>query len=62
LAAHHELVVDRLESVERGEIKRLMISLPPRHGKSFLALQIFPAWYLGRHPDREIISATYGQG
>src|ERR1700693_2339585 len=61
LAAHHKLIVDRLEAVERGETKRLMIFLPPRHGKSWLASQIFPAWYLGRHPDREIISATYGQ-
>ena len=46
VAAHHELIVERLEAVERGEIKRLMISLPPRHGKSLLASQIFPAWYL----------------
>jgi predicted phage terminase large subunit-like protein len=61
LAAHHQLIVERLEAVERGEIRRLMISLPPRHGKSLLASQIFPAWYLGRHPDREIIIATYGQ-
>src|SRR6267154_6026708 len=38
-----------------------MISMPPRHGKSLLASQIFPAWYLGRHPDRQIVSATYGQ-
>ena len=53
--------MDKLEGVERGEIKRLMISLPPRHGKSLLASQIFPSWYLGRHPDREIIIATYGQ-
>jgi hypothetical protein len=61
LAAHHQLIVDRLEGVERGEIARLMISLPPRHGKSLLASQIFPGWYLGRHPDREVITATYGQ-
>jgi predicted phage terminase large subunit-like protein len=61
LAAYHQLIVGRLENVERGEITRLMISLPPRHGKSLLASQIFPGWYLGRHPDREIISATYGQ-
>jgi len=61
VAAHHKLIVERLEGVERGEIKRLMIFLPPRHGKSLLASQIFPAWYLGRHPDPEIISATYGQ-
>ena len=61
LAAHHRLIVDRLEAVERGDIRRLMIFLPPRHGKSLIGSQIFPAWYLGRHPDRQVISATYGQ-
>jgi hypothetical protein len=61
LAAHHRVVVDKLEAVERGEIRRLMIFMPPRHGKSLLATQMFPAWYLGRHPDRFVISASYGQ-
>jgi len=61
LAAHHRIIVEKLEAVERGEISRLTISMPPRHGKSTLASQIFPAWYLGRHPDRSIITATYGQ-
>jgi predicted phage terminase large subunit-like protein len=61
LAAHHRIVVEKLEAVERGEIRRLMIFLPPRHGKSLLATQMFPAWYLGRHPDRFVISASYGQ-
>jgi predicted phage terminase large subunit-like protein len=61
LAAHHNLIVDRLEAVERGDILRSMISMPPRHGKSLPASQIFPAWFLGRHPDRSIITACYGQ-
>jgi predicted phage terminase large subunit-like protein len=61
LAAHHRLMVDKLEAVERGEIRRLMMFLPPRHGKSLLGTQIFPAWFLGRHPDRSIITASYGQ-
>lgn len=61
LARHHGLIVDRLEAVERGEIPRLMIFMPPRHGKSLLGSQIFPAWFLGRHPDRLIITACYGQ-
>jgi hypothetical protein len=52
LANHHELIVSRLEAVERGEISRLMIFLPPRHGKSLLASTIFSAWYLGRHSER----------
>ncbi len=61
LAAHHRAIVDKLEAVERGEIKRLVILMPPRHGKSLLATQMFPAWYLGRHPERFVISASYGQ-
>lgn len=50
-----------LEMVEAGKIKRLIISMPPRHGKSMLTSQMFPAWYLGRNPSKYIISATYGQ-
>jgi len=61
LAAHHRLIVDKLEALERGETPRLMIFMPPRHGKSLLGTQLFPAWYLGRHPDRSIISTCYGQ-
>jgi predicted phage terminase large subunit-like protein len=61
LAAHHRTIIEKLEAVEHGEIRRLMIFMPPRHGKSLLATQMFPAWYLGRHPDRFVISASYGQ-
>ncbi len=61
LAAHARVMVEKLEAVERGEIHRLMLFLPPRHGKSLLATQLFPAWYLGRHSDRSIITATYAQ-
>lgn len=60
-AAHHRLVAHYLERVERGEIKRLMITLPPRHGKSMILSEFFPAWYLGRNPDKRIIAASYGQ-
>jgi hypothetical protein len=60
-AHHHELIISRLEAVERGEIKRLMIFMPPRHGKSLITSSIFPAWYLGRHPEHHTIFATYGQ-
>jgi len=60
-ACHIQKIVSALEQVERGKIKRLMIFCPPRHGKSLLTTQMFPAWYLGRHPDRFVISASYGQ-
>jgi len=57
---HHKRICEHLEMVERGEIDRLMIFAPPRHSKSELASRRFPAWYLGRHPDRQIITASYG--
>ncbi len=60
-ARHHELIISRLEAVERGEISRLMILTPPQHGKSLITSTIFPAWYLGRHPHRHLITGSYGQ-
>jgi predicted phage terminase large subunit-like protein len=60
-AKHHRLIARHLEAVERGDIRRLMISMPPRHGKSMLASEFFPAWYLGRNPSHYVIAATYAQ-
>src|ERR1700730_1046753 len=57
-AAIHRQIAEQLERVERGEIDRLMLLVPPRHGKSELASRRFPAWYLGRHPERQFISAS----
>lgn len=45
--------------VERGEITRLIVTMPPRHGKSETTTVKFPAWYLGRHPDRRVIVASH---
>lgn len=59
MAPHHELIIDHLEAVERGEIRRLLITMPPRRGKSELCSVRFPAWYLGRNPDRRIIACSH---
>lgn len=56
---HHRLIAEKLEAVECGQIDRLAIFCPPRHSKSELASRRFPAWYLGRHPDHEIICCSY---
>lgn len=58
-APHHELIAEKLEAVERGEIKRLIICMPPRHGKSELASRRFPSFYIGRNTDKQIIAASY---
>jgi hypothetical protein len=50
-----------LHEVESGKTRRVIVTMPPRHGKSMLDSQYFPAWYLGRNPDKFIITATYGQ-
>ena len=60
-ADHHLQIADKLEAVAEGKIKRLMIFMPPRHGKSELASRRFPAWYLGKYPDQQIICASYNQ-
>lgn len=58
-ADHHYMIAEKLEAVERGDLKRLMIFCPPRHGKSELASKRFQAWSLGRNRDRQFISASY---
>src|SRR5699024_10036520 len=58
-AKHILYLTKKLEAVERGEIKRLMVFMPPRHGKSEVVTKKFPAWYLGRNPDNEVIISSY---
>ena len=58
VARHHQLIAEQLERVERGEIDRLMLLIPPRHGKSELASKSMPAWSIGRQPWRQFISAS----
>jgi predicted phage terminase large subunit-like protein len=61
-APHHKLLAKKLTGVANGTIKRLIIQMPPRHGKSMLASEFFPAWYLGLNPSHQVITATYAQG
>ena len=61
---HHDLIAKELEDIEKGLFvqrgyKVLILCLPPRHGKSEECTINLPAWYLGRNPDKEIITASY---
>lgn len=58
-ATHHQLLISKLEAVERGEIQRLMVFMPPGHAKSTYSSILFPAWYVGRNPTNTIITASY---
>lgn len=61
----HADICERLEkfsaAVARGESPRLMLFMPPRHGKSKICSQEFPAWHLGSNPDHEVISSSYSE-
>ena len=59
-ARHLELLCGLLEQVERGELLRLMITMPPRHGKSMTVTESFPSWFIGRNPERRVIEVSYG--
>ena len=56
---HLDLLCSKLEQVSKGEIKRLIVTMPPRHGKSEVVSKKFPVWHLGRNPSDEIILASY---
>ena len=57
---HHLLISDKLQAVMRGEIKRLMVWMPPRHGKSMQITETLPSYYLGKRPDDQVICVSYG--
>lgn len=61
LAPHLRILQAKLMGIEAGLSKRDQTFMPPQHGKTRTASELFAAWYLGRHPDKNIIFATYAQ-
>jgi predicted phage terminase large subunit-like protein len=61
MGRHHALVDRELIKVAKGETKRLIVEMPPRHGKSEHCAKYFTAWYRGTFPERKVLltSATY---
>lgn len=58
---HIYAIAHQLERIERGEINRLIITMPPRCLKSISCSVAFPAWYLGRHPNRNVVAVSYSE-
>ena len=56
---HHKEICDALTKIYTGEIKRLIINVPPRYSKTELAVVNFMSWALGHHPDSEFIHISY---
>jgi hypothetical protein len=56
---HHKEIADKFNRLQTGELKRLIINMPPRHTKSEFASYFLPAWMIGNNPKLKIIQATH---
>ncbi len=56
---HHSRMASAFERVARGECKRLIINMPPRHTKSEFASYLLPAWFLGKYPHKKVIQTSH---
>lgn len=56
---HHRIMAERFERLVHGDLKRVIINIAPRHGKSELTSYLFLAWLMGQKPDSKIIQATH---
>lgn len=56
---HSQFLCEVLEQVEKGEIKKLIITMPPQFGKSLTVTESFPSWFIGKHPDKSVIEISY---
>ena len=57
---HHKFVCEKIDSLVRGDISRLMLMMPPRHGKSEITSRNLPAFTFGLNPNEQIIACSYG--
>ncbi|GKT31950.1 Archaeophage PsiM2, terminase large subunit like protein [Aduncisulcus paluster] len=58
---HHNLLAQTLQELEQGLIRRVIVNIGPRHGKTEMASKRFMAWYSARHPDQSLIFGTYNE-
>jgi len=56
---HHRILADMLMAIEQGEKDRICVNIPPRHGKSQLVSIFFPAWFLGRNPNKKVMMVSH---
>ena len=56
---HHKIIAEKFNKIATGEIKRLIVNMPPRHTKSEFASNYLPAWMIGKNPKLKIIQTTH---
>lgn len=59
VATHHKKLAELLEALAYGRKDRIAVSIPPRHGKSHLISTLFPAWFLGKFPDKKVLMVSH---
>jgi predicted phage terminase large subunit-like protein len=59
VAVHHRKLAELLMEIAFGQKDRVAVSIPPRHGKSHLVSTLFPAWFLGKFPDKKVLMASH---
>lgn len=57
--SHHKIIAEKFDKLAKGEIKRLIVNMPPRHTKSEFSSFLLPAWMIGRKPNLKIIQSTH---
>ena len=56
---HHKIIAEKFDRVIAGDCKRLIIAMPPRHGKSQLGSYLFPAYLMGKMPQSKLIVGSH---
>jgi hypothetical protein len=56
---HHKIIAEKFNKIASGEIRRLIVNMPPRHTKSEFASFLLPSWMIGNNPKLKIIQATH---
>lgn len=57
----HEILCEVGQKIEAGRMIKGLVSAPPRHGKSWTITTLLAAWFFGRNPEKDIITATYSK-
>ena len=56
---HHKIMANAFARVASGDLKRLIVNMPPRHTKSEFASYLLPSWFLGNYPEKKIIQTAH---
>jgi len=56
---HHQIMAEAFKRIADGDLKRLIVNMPPRHTKSEFASYLLPAWFLGQYPDKKVIQTAH---